>query len=188
MKKVVLSLLLMVSSLGFSQVLFPESSAPVFDKKHEVRISALRAITGYSLELSYEYIANKDFSYGGHVEYLTGLEKPSGFGVTPFFRMYFTSSKEYGAKGFFGEPMLGLYNTNVYYYNYEKGDSFEKSKFALAPGVAIGWKYVNRSGFVLELKTGVMKNLLENGNSLDGYYHDNINFMFRGDIGLGYRF
>ncbi len=191
MKKFYLTLAMLSPFFGFSQVTYPESSANVFDKKHEIRLSTINLISGNSLEIGYEYLAHRNYSYGAYGHIHLGSAEQNSFGITPYFRFYFNSSQEYGAKGFFAEPMLalqkmgyseGIYDStnSTYIYN-------EKSNFNIAPGIALGWKWVNTSGFVIDIRSGVVRNLIIPNANPDGYVNFQ-EFMPRADVSIGYRF
>lgn len=191
MKKIFLSLVLLSPIFGFSQVTFPESSANVFDKKHELRLGAINLISGNSLEIGYEYLAHRNYSYGAYGHLHLGSAEQNSFGITPYFRFYFNSSQEYGAKGFFAEPMLALqkmgYTHSVYDQINGTSSITEKSNFNIAPGIALGWKWVNTSGFVIDIRGGVVRNLIVPESVPNGYVSFQ-EIMPRADFSIGYRF
>lgn len=189
MKKVALLIIILFSIVGISQETEKKS---IFDRKHEVKLGAIKMLAGPIFEGTYEYIQSKDFTFGGSllVNLNTHTEYPEDFSLTPFVRFYFQESKEYGAKGFFVEG-FGKYTSGKDYYNNSYDYSIDSYgnyiyqekviKYNVASiGLALGKKWVNSSGFVFEILGGVSRTL---GNS------NNIpNALFRGDFNIGYRF
>ncbi|MFP5437429.1 MAG: hypothetical protein ACLGH8_06585 [Bacteroidia bacterium] len=193
MNKIYCSLLFCGLS-AFAQETLQESKPDVLSRKHEIKLGAIKLLSGGIAEVTYERIHSDDFTYG--VSLLGNLDSKGNsyledFSVTPFARMYFTEPKHYGARGFFvegfGKFISGkdtqevediVYTADAYqYYNYyEKRRSYT----AASVGIAIGWKWINRSGFVFEITGGAGRNLGGNSNMP--------NASFRGDFNLGYRF
>lgn len=163
-------------------------------KKHEIKLGAIKALAGAIIEGTYEYIYSESFTYGASI--LGNLDSknnnyPEKFSVTPFARMYFSEPRYYGAKGFFVEGFAKFiagqqdYSTyeefyspdGVYYSTYTE----DKRNFtAGSAGIALGWKWINKSGFVFEILAGAGRNFGGNGDTPDA--------TFRGDFNLGYRF
>lgn len=186
--------LLLCGASAFAQEPVQEAKPDVLARKHEFKLGAIKLLSGGIAEITYERIHSDDFTYGvsllGNLD-AKGNSYPEDFSVTPFTRMYFTEPKYYGAKGFFveafGKFITGkdtqevhdVYPTtdgDAYYVYYEKRRSYT----AGSVGIAIGWKWINRSGFVFEILGGAGRNLGGNSNTP--------NASFRGDFNLGYRF
>lgn len=156
-----------------------KDNVSIFNRKHEIKVGAIHLLGGPILEGTYEYIYSKDFTYGTSV--LVSLNSKEyyaeEFSVTPFARFYFQETKEYGAQGFFvegfGKYLQGKYNLNIF------NTSNPKPYSAGALGLGLGKKWFNSSGFVFEVLVGV-------GRTIGG--GDQPDAVFRGDIGLGYRF
>lgn len=150
----------------------------IFDRKHEVKIGAIKLLAGTILEGTYEYINNGDFTYG--VSVLGNLDNDSDyyedFSVTPFARFYFQETKEFGAKGLFVEG-FAKYSTGKH--DYDSYD-LDRKYSAAALGISVGQKWINRTGFVFEILAGVGRTLGSSESKPD--------FIFRGDLNLGYRF
>ena len=148
------------------------------DRKHEVKIGAVKLLAGPILEGTYEYIKSSDFTFGSSI--LVNLDSnndyPEDFSVTPFARFYFQETKEYGAKGFFVE---GFAKYSIGEYNWDDLNQDRDYKTA-ALGISLGKKWINRTGFVLEILAG--------GGRTIGGGSDSPDFLFRGDLNLGYRF
>jgi hypothetical protein len=102
------------------------------------------------------------------------------FSITPFARFYFQETQEYGAKGFFVEGFAKYVSgkNDIYYSGFY---GYKPEKFtAGALGISLGKKWVNGSGFVLELLAGAGRTLGNSKVAPDAF--------FRGDINIGYRF
>ena len=71
------------------------------NRKHEIKIGALKALCGPILDIEYERILNKYSSFGGNtiINFNQGTYLYN-FLLSPFYRMYFTQVEEYGTKGF----------------------------------------------------------------------------------------
>ena len=145
MKKIVLTLGLLVSSLGFSQ--------------QEIKLDVADALVIRSLEFSYENYISVENSFG--VSALFNLAKQDidfryneNTMITPYFRHYFTADAQWN---FFGEGFLGINSgkkestedSGVYDLKYTDG----------ALGVAVGTKYVSTGGLVIDAYIGVGRNL-----------------------------
>ena len=189
MKKTFLLFLISFSTFGISQEVEKKS---IYDRKHEVKIGAIKMLAGPIFEGTYEYIQSKDFTYGGSllINLNSNTEYPEDFSITPFARFYFQESKEYGAKGFFVEG-FGKYTSGKDYYNnyydytidtngnYIYEDKILKYNVA-SIGLALGKKWINSSGFVFEILGGVSRTIGNSNNAPDA--------LFRGDFNIGYRF
>lgn len=182
MKKITLLLLLTVSAISFAQE--KNSFTEEAEKKHEVKINALSLIGFKWLDVSYEYLINKESSFG--VATLINFDNEDDFdsyrtfSVTPYYRRYF--SKGY-AKGFFveGFGMLNTYKETSYYLGSSNYSNESFTNFAV--GISAGGKFVTENGFVAEIYLGLGRNLLSNNT-----YYNNNSIVGRGGISLGYRF
>ncbi len=171
MKKLIFCL-----SLLFS--VFCVSQNSIFDRRHEVKAGSIKLLAGPILEGTYEYINNRDFTYG--ISVLGNLDNRNNyyedFSVTPFARFYFQETKEFGANGLFVE---GFAKYSSGYYDYDSYDTDRKYS-ATALGISVGKKWINRTGFVFEILVGAGRTI---GNA-----DIKPDFIFRGDLNLGYRF
>ncbi len=178
MKNILVIIVLFASAFGFAQEK-DKDKASVFSRKHELKVGAIHLLGGPILEGTYEYIYSKDFTYGTSV--LISMDSKNDydeeFSVTPFARFYFQETKEYGAQGFFVEGfakyLSGKYSPAIF------SNNIPKSYSTTALGLGLGKKWFNSSGFVFEVLVGV-------GRTIGG--GDQPDAIFRGDIGLGYRF
>lgn len=143
-------------------------------------------MAGPIFEGTYEHIYSKDFTYGSSI--LFNLSDNNSFGenisLTPFARFYFQETREYGAYGFFvegfGKILAGKSDLEYYDQINTVYRTTEKSYTATALGLSLGRKWVNHSGFVMELAVGVGRTLSGNEATPDAF--------FRGDLSIGYRF
>ncbi|MEE1899135.1 hypothetical protein V1389_12345 [Flavobacterium rakeshii] len=182
MKKITLLLALIIGVSSYAQ----DEEVSAVDKKHEVKLGGIKLLAGAIAEGTYEYVQSKDFSFGASVLYNFDQDNdyPEDFSITPFARFYFQESKEYGAKGFFvegfGKYVMGHSNETTYDpnagYSYTRKEDFNVG----AVGLALGKKWINKSGFVLELLLGAGRTLGGNEYAPDAF--------FRGDLNIGYRF
>ena len=147
----------------------------------EIKIDAAKLSIGGILEVSYEFVGNNQSGYGVSVLYNPRendayFEK---FSITPFYRMYFLNRQDYGAKGFFIEGFSKFsFGTNDPYY--ETYNNYDNEYFDSALGLAIGKKWVNNNGFILEIFAGGGRTIGLSEVSPEGF--------FRGGIFIGKRF
>lgn len=180
MKKLFILICLSSFLTGFSQEIAIEKpkESSIFDRKHELKIGGIKLLAGTIFEVTYEYIHSKNFTYGSSI--LANLEKnsdyPEDFSITPFARFYFQETKEYGAYGFFVEGFGKILTGKNRYDGYTVQEKFT----AGALGLSLGRKWVNSSGFVLELLLGA-------GRTIGGAV-STPDAVFRGDLNIGYRF
>jgi hypothetical protein len=172
------------TTTGQNTVSLETTKPSIFVKKHEVRVGGLKLLAVSTLEASYEYIYSKDFTYGSSilVSAYDGIS-PEEFSITPFARFYFTETKEYGAKGFFVEGFAKYFTGK--YEKYEPSIIWNNASPVVsvngaALGLSLGRKWINNSGFVLELAAGYGRTIVGSTNEIPG--------VFRGDLSIGYRF
>lgn len=145
-------------------------------KKHELRLGAIKLLASGIFEATYEYVQDSNRGFGASVLFNldTQNEYIENYSLTPFYRMYFQTNEDYGAKGFFVEGFASFFggkNYNVF----NSDDAF----FDTSIGLSLGKKWINTAGFVFEFKLGAGRNLF-NGSENDG--------LFKGDLYIGYRF
>lgn len=181
-------------TIGFAQTDSLElSSKPIFERKHELKLGAVKMLAGVIFETTYERILNKNSGYGASVLINFGSDNYylENYSITPFYRMYFQTNEDFGAKGIFVEGFTSLFaGTNYdtyledaysipppedgYYYNYVDENFVDASI-----GLALGKKWINTAGFVFEIKAGAGRNLF-GASEFDA--------IFKGDFYIGYRF
>lgn len=158
----------------------------ITDKKHEVRLGAIKLLAGPIFEGVYEYVQDSNRGFGAAI--LLNLnsdnEYPENYSLTPFYRMYFQTKEDYGAKGFFVEGFTSFFGGKNYQVGYIEDDSGsfrekDESFFDISIGLALGKKWINSAGFVFEIKLGGGRNLL-NGSEFEA--------IVKGDFYIGYRF
>jgi hypothetical protein len=187
MKKIILFTTLFLSVVTFAQ----DAEEPYRDalvRKHEVKVGAVKLLAGPILEGTYEYIKNDDFTFGASILYnfVENSDYPEDFSITPFARFYFQERKQYGAQGFFVEG-FAKYATGRNW-DYEPDYDYDlmvyvdedKKYNAGALGLALGKKWINRTGFVFEVLLGAGRTIGGSESAPD--------VIFRGDLNLGYRF
>lgn len=157
-----------------------EQESSIFEKKHEVRLGTIKLLAGGIIEGAYEYIIDKNQGVGAYV--LVNLDSSNdwfqNYALTPYYRMYFQSKKDYGAKGFFVEGFTSFFSSD---FSIEDTlfDEDNEDVFDISIGISLGQKWVNTSGFVFEIKLGAGRNLLGNTDS---------DAILVGDFYIGYRF
>lgn len=156
-----------------------------YEKVHELRLGAVKLLAGGFLDVSYEYINTASTGLGASLYIrLDDNLYNERFGVLPYYRFYFGNNKEFMGRGFFVEAFAYAYqgkndefvsSTQQGTFN-EGGNNF----FEIAPGFALGSKWVNSSGFVFQIKGGVGRNILGTNEEFGA--------ILIGDFYVGYRF
>lgn len=135
-------------------------------KRHELSLDVTAALVLPALQPRYEYILGRYSGVGvdlfldlsdNEADY-SEIEK---FSVTPFYRQYFFSKEDYGAKGFYAEGFLKAYTFEDIYSDdiFPMPQPTEETYFETALGVGIGWKWVSNSGFMIDVGFGIGRNL-----------------------------
>lgn len=171
-------ILILLLLIGFQAVAQDDDSNPM--PKNEIRLDAFDAAFLSALDVSYERVEDLDIGYG--VSVFANFRDHDGynekFAITPFFRFYFFNKQDFGARGLFAE-VFSKFASGEHFEN--RGDQdVEVDYFDAALGLAIGKKWVNKRGFMLEISAGGGRNLGLDNNSPE--------FIFRGGISIGYRF
>ncbi|SDG49640.1 hypothetical protein [Psychroflexus sediminis] len=154
-----------------------------YEKVHELRLGAFRLLAGGFLDLSYEYINSTASGLG--VSLMLNFDdaiETEKFGIIPYYRFYFGDNPEFKGHGFFVEAFTYFYtgDQDEYYFSQQANEVFEDdSFFDVAPGLAVGSKWINSSGFLFQIKLGIGRNLLSNSPD---------EFVATGDFYVGYRF
>ncbi len=163
-------------------------------KKHELSLDVVAAIAGLGINPRYEYVLGRYSGVG--IDLNIGIEDDDDsfdfiekFSVTPYYRQYFFSKEDYGAKGFYGEGFLKVYSFEDRYFIFSPsgGDSdFTETYTEAALGVGIGWKWVSDSGFLIDVGLGIGRNLgLADEDFEDQYFPE---VTGRGGVNFGWRF
>ena len=184
MRKIALVILCIYSTISNAQEdLIPQDT----DKKNEITLNALTLIASGWIDVSYEYLINKEASFGVDLQFgfdeNDNFDSYRNFSITPNYRVYF--SNKY-ARGFFieGFGMLHRYKDLFYDYDYEGSinSNTEKNITEFSLGVSVGGKWVTKSGFVAEIFGGLGGNLFNFDDK------DPSNLALRGGISFGKRF
>ena len=159
----------------------------------ELRVDFLDLLVFPAISVGYEKINNSSSGFGTTL-FLnlansdTNIEWNDKFALTPFYRFYFLKSEDFGGYGIFAEVFTkfvsGKYDSNngLGSNNYLTGSYFD-----IAPGLAVGRKWINRKGFTLELLFGVGRNLLIDSDN-DNYYNNRTGGTVRAGVSVGKRF
>lgn len=155
-----------------------------YEKIHELRLGAFKLLAAGYVDLSYEYINTPSSGFGASLFInLDDAIENEKFGISPYYRFYFAKNSEFKGHRFFVEAFSFIYSGEDDETFVFQGDNFiiedGESFFDVAPGFAVGSKWINSSGFVFEIKLGIGRNLL--GNSPN-------EFVGAGDFYIGYRF
>lgn len=153
-----------------------------YQKNNDITINAIAAFNE-SLNISYERHLNAKSSIGIYYYQVltTDTSNDMNYSVSPYYRRYF--GKKY-ASGWFAEGfgMLTSIDGKKVYTSENPSTYTENSDvidFAL--GVNGGWKWVSKSGFLLEANIGYGA-LLFNANKTDH------NMVMKFGLSAGYRF
>lgn len=191
MKKIFLSLVLLVSGLTFAQEdTSITNNTP--DKRdiaqNEISIGALNLIAFGALDLNYERILDKNSSWGVEV-FIQALDKDSedvadaftkDLSLTGKYKYFFDDNYARGfyvhgfgmlSNGEYDEEYISEPNGNGYY-EYENYTDF-------ALGFGVGGKFVASGGFFLDLGAGIGRNLFnDNAPTIVGQFNVNVGFRF----------
>lgn len=160
-------------------------------KRHEVSLDMTAALVIPALQPRYEYILGRYAGVGVDL-FLdisnndTNYSEVEKFSITPFYRQYFFSKEDYGAKGFYAEGFLKaytfeeIYNDDIFPVQEPTLDTY----FETAIGVGIGWKWVSNSGFMIDVGAGIGRNL--GFADIPDYYRPEV--VPRGGVHFGWRF
>lgn len=183
-----LTLFLGVSTIGFAQESETTNDVAT-DRKHEIRLDALEALSISTIELNYEYIINRFSGLGAAISVRLDESNDYGsyqkFAFTPYYRQYFFNKKEYGARGLFAEGLLQVATGEELYTNFYEGNDIgfpdsNRNWTNFGVGFALGQKWVSKNGFILELSLGGGRYFGGKEGSPEGF--------FRGGVLVGYRF
>jgi len=181
MKRLVLFVMLFsVVVCGFSQN--EETKVKTFEVGLDVfDLALLRTV-----DISFEYIKNPFWGFGlaarscFNSDEGNGLATGERYSITPFFRCYFFNKQDYGSKGFYAETFLKFFGGDVRDGWFGTGNKVD-TYFDAAFGVGLGYKYVNNSGFIVDLNLGLGRSFgLSDVKGDTG--------VGRGGITFGYRF
>lgn len=168
--------LFFVAIATFSQ----EETEEVFPRdiaKNELSINAFNLVTFGAIDIAYERIidSNSSWAIEGFVLALNRESEAADYiftrtaSFTGKYKYYFGENSAYG----FYVNGLAMVSTGEYYeeietfdgvnYNYSRVD---KEYTDLALGFGVGYKWVSKQGFFMDLNTGIGRNLLNNDSPI----------------------
>lgn len=159
------------------------------DKRSELSLDVMSAIAIPALNPRYEYILGRYSGVGvdlflaldgGEVDDFSELES---FSITPYYRQYFFSKEDYGAKGFYAEGFVKFFTFKELVFEGFGTNVSEENYFDTSIGAGIGWKWISQSGFLVDLGLGVGRNL---GLPSEEFVGEEI--QLRGGLNFGWRF
>ncbi|WP_124981122.1 hypothetical protein [Nonlabens xiamenensis] len=162
-------------------------------KKNEVSLDVVAGIAGLGINPRYERVLGRYAGVG--VDVNIGIEDEDydyleTFSLTPYYRQYFFSKEDYGAKGFYGEGFMKFFTYEDRFSVFDNGGNSTRitaEKYTeLALGVGIGWKWVSDSGFLIDVGFGIGRNLGLADESPEGREQPEI--TGRGGVNFGWRF
>ena len=163
-------------------------------KKHEVSLDVVAAIAGLGINPRYEYVLGRYSGVGvdlniGILDDDDSFDYYETFSITPYYRQYFFSKEDYGAKGFYAEGFAKVFTFEDSYFiggdGFGPGRNVTDSYTEAALGVGIGWKWVSDSGFLIDIGFGLGRNL---GLASDPQGYDLPEVTGRGGVNFGWRF
>ena len=147
--------------------------------QNELKIDFLDLLIFPALTVGYEKTNDSSSGFGATLFLNLGGDKSGWndkFVITPYYRFYFTKSEDFGSKGFFTEIFS----------KFAFGEAVMDNYFDIAPGLAVGNKWINRKGFTFEILFGFGRNLLYDP---DEYNNDGRSIgIVRGGVSIGKRF
>lgn len=164
--------------------------------QNELKIDFLDLLIFPALTVGYEKTNDSSSGFGatlflnlGSSDNDLGSFWNDKFVITPYYRFYFTKSEDFGSKGFFAEVFSKFaFGESQSFLNVLGIDTYETDNyFDIAPGFAVGNKWINRKGFTFEFLFGLGRNLLydnESENSDSG----RSTVVVRGGFSIGKRF
>lgn len=173
---------------------------------NELKLDLIDILSVPAFDITYERIKDPYSSFGASL-YLNAGDSDSAtrnwndkVSITPFYRFYFFNKKDYGGAGFFAEIFtkfsFGKHDVEYYNLRVDYGSDYirteEENFFDIAPGAAIGQKWVNKKGWSFEISGGVGRFLLnkdENNSSIGQEVTSNRpEAILRGGFSFGKRF
>ncbi len=154
MKKCLTLILFLCASFMIAQ----EDGKTTIQGNNELKLNMAYAIAGFP-EVTYERILDDGGSVG--LSLAVGIEDDIDYNViaVPFYRLYFGYKR---AAGFFLEANAALFSEDT---NEGTGDT----AFGFGPGLAVGGKFLTKSGWVAELLLGGGRNFV-NENIISDIY------------------
>ena len=165
--------------------------------QNELKIDFLDLLMFPALTVGYEKTNNSSSGFGatlflnlGSSDEDIGSYYDNKFVITPYYRFYFTKSEDFGSKGFFAEVFSKFaFGESQSFLNVLGIDTYETDNyFDIAPGFAVGNKWINRKGFTFEILFGLGRNLLYDEEDNNGHNGGRGTIVTRGGFSIGKRF
>ena len=166
--------------------------------QNELKIDFLDLLIFPALTVGYEKTNNSSSGFGatlflnlGSSDNDLGSFWNDKFVITPYYRFYFTKSEDFGSKGFFAEVFskFAFGESQNFLLNGLGINTYETDNyFDIAPGLAVGNKWINRKGFTFELLFGLGRNLLYDPDDNNGNNGGRSIGVARGGFSIGKRF
>ena len=152
--------------------------------QNELRFDFFSLLAYDSFSATYERMNDTSTAYGVSmlINFGEDNELNDNFAVTPYFRIYFLESEDYGGYGFFAE-VFSKFAFGESEVNLDNISYVDENYFDVALGVALGRKWINRKGYSFEILIGLGKNLLYDNDQLD-----RSETMGRFSVSIGKRF
>ena len=163
--------------------------------QNELKIDFLDLLIFPALTVGYEKTNNSSSGIGatlflnlGSSDNDLGSFWNDKFVITPYYRFYFTKSEDFGSKGFFAEVFSKFaFGESQSFLNVLGIDTYETDNyFDIAPGLAVGSKWINRKGFTFEILFGLGRNLLYDDDEDNNGGRSTV--VVRGGFSIGKRF
>lgn len=153
------------------EVIKTDSQIESFSKNigtSELKIDFLSLLAVPALSVGYEKMNNTSTAYGARM-LLSFDDRNSDitdkFSITPYYRLYFFESEDFGGKGLFTEVFSKFALGKTENYEYNTNTTRTKNYSDIALGVAIGRKWINRKGYTFEFLIGFGRNLIDENAS-----------------------
>ena len=174
--------------------------------QNESKLDLIDILSLPAFDITYERIKDPYSSFGVSMFINAGDNDSASrnwtdkFSLTPFYRFYFFNKRDYGGAGFFAEIFTkfssGKHDVEYYNFSDNSGSDYirteEENFFDIAPGAAIGQKWVNKKGWTFEITGGVGRFLLnkdENDSSRgQEIFSNRPEAVLRGGFSIGRRF
>lgn len=186
--KILSTLILFLTAITtFSQEV-TEEVFPRDIKKNELSINAFNLVTFGAIDVAYERIIdpNSSWSIEGFILALNRESESADYvftrtaSLTGKYKYFFSEKATWG----FYVNGLAMLSTGKYYDEFLERDMYtytrvDKDYTDLALGFGIGYKWVSKQGFILDLNTGIGRNLLNSDSPvIVGQFNVNLGKRF----------
>lgn len=122
-------------------------------EKNEIRLNAAYLLAGPLLDVSYERLLSPSNSFGVTTIINLGkndIDYADSFSISPYYRFYFLSRKDFGSRGFFVDVQSTFHIGENFNSQFIDGKQMDRKYTDLSIDVGIGRKWINRAGFTFE--------------------------------------